>query len=1085
MYKWIILFLFPLTAVAQTWTWGIKGTGTHQPAGDMEIAVFNDGSSVVAGYFQETLQLGDFVLHTDDDYYSDHFLARISREGKVLWAKQMEAGSTYNNQLGLAIDDDRNIYLTGARSGYIFAAKFDSLGNEIWSNNFNQKYYGYGGSIATDRYDNVYIVGGGGWNFFASRLNFNGKVDWIQNASVNYSAGFSIYDMKADDMGNLYFAGTFGIDSIQLGNLRITQKGSAVWGKISPQGKFIWAKTSTGRVNSANIALSGNSLYISGSFSGEMKTGGITLQGLCCSNPKPFVAKYDTAGNQIWAKTGNTTYENKGTITASKADLDGNLYVTGGYFTCYGVYCTEGDYFIEKYNPAGNVIWRMDFNHPSGDACTSFDFDASGNFYLAGRTMASDFTNPRSEAAFNSFGFGKLTTNQPAPRRIDRPGGDRIQYNCSPDGFVTLNAVGQNLKWYDDANLKNKIHEGNSLQRIFTATDTVYITQTIGTAESRPKQMIVYKPATVANAILHIKDTLYIPADELLRYQWYFNSQKIPGANQHYHIPEKNGMYEIELLAGNCSQRISFDFQRPEPPASESIRYFCPGEPAVLTATGENIVWYANTSYNDTLATGNEFRLASADNRSVYVRQTVDGITSYPAAVRVRFSQLKDTIIQQAPGALIAQRNNTFRYRWYYYNQLLTDTAFLINPEKNGRYSVTITDSICSRSLSSYYVKQPAVEKTSYFLCPTDTFPVIHATGNDILWLAWNDNGRKIDTLAFGPVFHPTKQYAPLLVIDRDSFYNSIPVYLYIRSLKDSKFTIQNYGNSLSLETNIPDNLNYTWYRNNESLAIGTVKSIYNPPFGDYYVNVSHSDRCDTLISYRYYPQYDSIRYVCSTDQPLLYVASVSLEWYPDKSLSKKLYTGSYFYTWPITGDTAVYVVQRRNDKIYWQGKFELRYPDLTKTRIIQQAGQLRAEPSKPYYRYQWMYNDTLLTDTTSVITPAEDGMYRVVISAGQCYTEHTHQFVRSGLDPTGSSFRFSITPNPATHYILIDNAQESNEPVDLKIFSLNGQLTTAQNRVSLPARINVQHMQPGSYIVEIQNENKVQRSMVLLTGPK
>jgi hypothetical protein len=92
---------------------------------------------------------------------------------------------------------------------------------------------------------------------------------------------------------------------------------------------------------------------------------------------------------------------------------------------------------------------------------------------------------------------------------------------------------------------------------------------------------------------------------------------------------------------------------------------------------------------------------------------------------------------------------------------------------------------------------------------------------------------------------------------------------------------------------------------------------------------------------------------------------------------------------------------------------------------------------------------------------------------------------VRSGLDPTVSTLRYKITPNPATHYILIDNDQESNYPVDMKIFSLNGQLITALSQVLLPARINVQHMQPGSYIVEIRNENKVQRTMVLLTGSK
>jgi len=356
-------------------------------------------------------------------------------------------------------------------------------------------------------------------------LNFYGKVDWVRQLEVNFSAGFAINNMKVDKDGNMYFAGTFDYAPIQFDSFKIDQKGSAIWGKMSPEGRFAWVKTATGRVNNARIAITGNTLYLSGSFGTELKMGDVTLPGLCCGNPKPFIARFDTAGNQVWAKHGHTTYESKGAVSDIKTDLDGNLYASGGYFTCYGVFCTEGDYFIEKYNSSGDVQWRREFNHPDGDVCPSFDFDASGNIYNVGKTMAADFINKYSEAASNSYGIGKLATGQTTRRRITRPRAERVQYLCSADGLITLKASGQQLKWYEDAALKQRAYEGAAYTRTFTATDTLYVTQTIGATESLPKQVIVYKPSIESMEIKYSKDTLSVPFDELVGYQWYFNGE--------------------------------------------------------------------------------------------------------------------------------------------------------------------------------------------------------------------------------------------------------------------------------------------------------------------------------------------------------------------------------------------------------------------------------------------------------------------------------------------------------------------------------------------------------------------------------
>lgn len=1083
--KFLIVFLLlPFTAMGQTWTWGIKGTGNHQPGSDMEIVAFSDGSTVVAGYFQEELILGDFRLYTDDDYYSDMYLARVSSDGKVLWAKQMEAGSSYGSQLGLAVDDDRNIYLTGAQNGYIYVAKYDSTGTVIWHNNFKYKYYGFGASIATDQFDKVYVLGGNGSNLFATRLNYNGKTEWVQNINVNSSQGISIRDMKVDDVGNMYFAGTYSVDSIRLGHILINQKGSAVWGKISPQGKFVWAKAASGSVNNACVALSGNSLYISGSFNVEMKIGGVTLPGLCCSNPKPFIARFDTAGNQIWAKTGNTTYENKGTITTTKADLEGNLYVAGGYFTCYGILCTESDYFIEKYNSGGSLQWRVDFNHESSDACTSFDFDNSGNLYLAARTKAAEFTNPRSEPATNSFGIGKLATGQPTLRRIERPKAKRIQYTCIGEDSINLQASGQNIKWYDDEQLTRKVHDGPAYKRAFTSSDTVYVTQTIGNNESRPGMVIAYRPPLESYTITYQKDTLVVPFNDRIAYRWYYNSEQLENADRHFIIPNNSGMYEVELTGGSCIKRLSFDFQRPEPPVIDSHYHFCTDEPAILNATGENISWYYSTNLNDILGVGNSLKINERINKNIVVRQTVNGIISKPKQVLVSFSQLRASIISKGSSTLSVQNNSQFNYQWSFNNEPLSDSTAEITPQRSGMYSVTITDGPCSRTMSTYFVKQPVVEKTNYFFCPSDTLPTLRVTGNDILWLTPVFTSQIMDTLARGPEFTPPGTNLQVFVVDNDSSFSSLPVTLVFTSLNATTFNIKKSGNSLYIETNALKELGYTWYRDNDSVAVSKTRSLYSAPFGNYYVNVSFNNQCDTLIHYPHFPVFDSIQYICGDRNPSLYVADVQLEWYADEALTQKRYTGYYFKPSAVAGDTVSYVVQRINGKVNWRGKVAIRYPDFSQIALKQDAERLMVTPSEPYYKYRWIFNNSVVfPDTTAYIVPVEEGEYRVDVGAGECYATLNQQFIRSGIARVGSDGRFRVSPNPSTDFLWIENTDGTGSTVALRLFNLNGQLVAAYDALNLPYRLNLQSLTPGIYIVDIKTSSTTFKTKVVING--
>lgn len=121
-----ILLITNTFTSAQNWVWGIKGTGTNQGNdGAAKISVDNNGNSVIAGYYKQKMTLDGHELSSPDDYYSDMFLGRVDTQGHVLWLISIEAGNTYNDYIGLTTDDDKNIYLTGAKDGCIFVSKYD------------------------------------------------------------------------------------------------------------------------------------------------------------------------------------------------------------------------------------------------------------------------------------------------------------------------------------------------------------------------------------------------------------------------------------------------------------------------------------------------------------------------------------------------------------------------------------------------------------------------------------------------------------------------------------------------------------------------------------------------------------------------------------------------------------------------------------------------------------------------------------------------------------------------------------------------------------------------------------------------
>jgi hypothetical protein len=107
-----------------------------------------------------------------------------------------------------------------------------------------------------------------------------------------------------------------------------------------------------------------------------------------------FVAKYDSSGNVLWAKSEGGVWDEYGACITT--DLSGNIYVAGNFNSPFFVlgYDTltnigSFDVFIVKYDSQGNKLWAKSVGGTTSEDCNSIVTDFFGNVYVTGRFSSS------------------------------------------------------------------------------------------------------------------------------------------------------------------------------------------------------------------------------------------------------------------------------------------------------------------------------------------------------------------------------------------------------------------------------------------------------------------------------------------------------------------------------------------------------------------------------------------------------------------------------------------------------------------------------------------------------------------------
>jgi len=356
------------------WVWARTSTGAVEGS-DLATDIF--GNAYISGnFFSSSISFGPYALYNPDPGNSNACLAKYDSTGNVLWAKG-PVGTSWCQDI--ATDNLGNVYM----SGY-----FTSASISFGSYTFNKL-----GTV----------------DAFVVKYNAAGDVIWARSAGGNggNSSGNSI---AIDFAGNVYLSGVFNSSTISFNSVSI----SNIFGwdiflcKYDSSGNAIWAKNIIGSLRKTHLAtdLSG-SVYMTGSFNNSTAVFGSTTL-LNSGFDDIFIAKFDSSGNAIWAKSvgGNSSDEGACIITNNL----GLVYISGNFnsssiltestsITNHGC----ADIFLAKYDSSGTELWAKSIGSAANDRTSTggLSTDGLGNIFMSGGF--GDFVCGYAEITFDQF----------------------------------------------------------------------------------------------------------------------------------------------------------------------------------------------------------------------------------------------------------------------------------------------------------------------------------------------------------------------------------------------------------------------------------------------------------------------------------------------------------------------------------------------------------------------------------------------------------------------------------------------------------------------------------------------------------
>jgi len=295
---------------------------------------------------------------------------------------------------------------------FMYKLSFSQTPNWDWAKSATGTYRDEASSVVTDNLGNTYLTGyflsstitfesitltnaspGGSWDFFLAKYDSNGNILWAKSVG---GLGFDVaHSLAIDSSGFIYVTGYFGSATLEFDSITITNKGwnDIFIAKYDSNGNAIWANSAGGIkndiANSVTVDNSGN-IYLTGKYRSLVIY--FDSDSLINTNnyEEIFLAKYDSDGILIWAKSAGGTSNDEASSVA--LDINGNIYLAG-MFKSTSIYFdsdsltntnNKSDFFLVKYNSNGILVWAKGGGGFDHDTATSVVVDIDGNIYLGG-----------------------------------------------------------------------------------------------------------------------------------------------------------------------------------------------------------------------------------------------------------------------------------------------------------------------------------------------------------------------------------------------------------------------------------------------------------------------------------------------------------------------------------------------------------------------------------------------------------------------------------------------------------------------------------------------------------------------------
>jgi hypothetical protein len=246
---------------------------------------------------------------------------------------------------------------------------------------------------------------------------------------------------------------------------------------------------------------------------------------------------------------------------------------------------------------------------------------------------------------------------------------DTIIYKC--DRQVTLTAKGQNIEWFSNAEVTNKIATGPTFQP--QSSGIVYVTQTVEGLRSFVKKVTI----TIA-------DRPPFPV----------------------------------VTSSNPAQYCA-DTQ--------------PGSFLFLTVQGSNVKWYSDANKVNLIKENTEILQVQTVVKNYFVTQTLQGCESLPLEIQVK-PLLIEADIYIENGKLRVKEESGNSYFWYKDNiQLVNQNSFILNMGiQPGTYKVVIVKGFCVETSGSFIVTDINHELLEFALYPNPATHTLTVQTNNI-----------------------------------------------------------------------------------------------------------------------------------------------------------------------------------------------------------------------------------------------------------------------------------------------------------------------------------------------------------------